>query len=872
MAEIDSKKVLNIDTSEAQLSIANLKKMVSEYRKELDNCIVGSDEAAAAADRLNKAQTALSAAQKGAIDTMGQLDNSYNGLTAQMRKLKDEQKNIDTSTEAGAKAFDEYAAKIYAIQDKLTEMDAKNGVYSRNVGNYTKSMTDAFNNVGLSLGNISPLFQQLGDSMVKSSAQGGTAMKGLSAGLKGVGKSMLSLAANPVGAVIMAIVVAVKAAVAIFNKFKESVEGNEVASNNMAKALAPIKGIINGIKLVFDNLVESITAGMAVIGSAISGIMEFLGIAPEMTKAENEIADLQASNAEQHRQNIIENSKLELEASEARAKAADKEHYTAEERLAYAKEYAEKQKEIAANNLEEAQNELKLLEAQAATGKNNKEMNDKLAEAQAKVNNVQKQYNDTLRSTNKELNNLNNEVAKETEDKQKKAAEAWKKHVEEVKEAKKAYQEVEDVLRNYSNSEMQNDIDAVNKKWDDAAKKATDAATKAGKTQKELKATLDEIAENRSTDLTNIYQKYGKMFEDANNKFYALYQTDKQNKIDAERAKLEAEKETYREVMKLQVQVGAMTQEEMDANLKEYDTYIQKTIDTLTKDLDNADLKQEIADILTPPEDFAETFKKNITDKLEKGEITPEVARKALEKLGFTAEDINKILKDVADGIEWDNMTAGLVGALDEMSQFAAEISSIGDGISSEWGKVFSDLSEGLTDISKNLKTGGKSWQAYGKMAELAFQVAGDALGALADEQDTSSKEGFEKHKKLQIAQATMTMLAGIVAAMVNSIRDLGVPAGPIVGSVLSTMIATMGGVQIDKIRKTQFDGDSSGDASASVNLSSIAGVANPTTYTQEVNSANIEEGITNQRVYVLQSDIEATGKKVKVAQTESRF
>jgi hypothetical protein len=56
-----------------------------------------------------------------------------------MAKLKAEQKNVDISTEEGRATFAKYAEEINGINDELKGLDASNGVFSRNVGNYAQS-------------------------------------------------------------------------------------------------------------------------------------------------------------------------------------------------------------------------------------------------------------------------------------------------------------------------------------------------------------------------------------------------------------------------------------------------------------------------------------------------------------------------------------------------------------------------------------------------------------------------------------------------------------------------------------------------------------------------------------------------------------
>jgi len=99
-------------------------------------------------------------------------------------------------------------------------------------------------------------------------------------------------------------------------------------------------------------MVETLTAVAAAIGGVISKLAEWLGINDERVKDENEIAEMEIENAKLKRKYIEENAKLDYEASEARAKAAEKDKYTNEERIAFLQEYKDKQDKIAKNNLD----------------------------------------------------------------------------------------------------------------------------------------------------------------------------------------------------------------------------------------------------------------------------------------------------------------------------------------------------------------------------------------------------------------------------------------------------------------------------------------------------------------------------------------
>ena len=213
-------------------------------------------------------------------------------------------------------------------------------------------------------------------------------------------------------------------------------------------------------------------------------------------------------------------------------------------------------------------------------------------------------------------------------------------------------------------------------------------------------------------------------------------------------------------------------------------------------------------------------------------------------------------------------LTDGVVSAMDA-------ITSIGEGVSSEWATAFDTMANGLINLGQKVKEGTANWEDYGQMAVAGISAASSVMNALADEQDTNTKEGFEQQKKYQIAAATMNMLGGIVNAWVSAFSPANeylTTFGQIaMGSAMSAMILGTSIAQIQKIQKQQFGGGSS-SASATPNTSAISSIVAPVQYTQDVNGANIEGAIKDQRVYVVESDITSAQKKVHIAESESKF
>lgn len=211
---------------------------------------------------------------------------------------------------------------------------------------------------------------------------------------------------------------------------------------------------------------------------------------------------------------------------------------------------------------------------------------------------------------------------------------------------------------------------------------------------------------------------------------------------------------------------------------------------------------------------------------------------------------------------EVDKYQASLEAAQDAIDQ----VLSIGDGLSSKWGDAFAVLHQGFNQIAVDLKSGKKDWTTYASGAANAIGFVSQVTQALAEQQDTSTEEGFEKQKKLQKVSVILSGIQGSVAAVTNAIRDLGFPTGPIVGGAMSTAILAMTAAQVAAIDRTSFNGGSS-SASAGVSVTPVVAGIDESLPTQTV--------VTNQqdqRVYILESDIQSSNKRVRVREENTTF
>lgn len=158
-----------------------------------------------------------------------------------------------------------------------------------------------------------------------------------------------------------------------------------------------------------------------------------------------------------------------------------------------------------------------------------------------------------------------------------------------------------------------------------------------------------------------------------------------------------------------------------------------------------------------------------------------------------------------------------------------------------------------------------------------ALNAASSILSSIQEGIDTTNKEGFEKNKKLQIANATIGMLVGITNAMAGAYTSKTGPWDWILAGIQAAAIATTGGIQIANIKKQQYDGSGGGNvgnlngAGATPNVSMDSLV--PINYTRSVlTDTETTEMNKGNRVYVVESDISNTQRNVEVKETNSSF
>ena len=196
-------------------------------------------------------------------------------------------------------------------------------------------------------------------------------------------------------------------------------------------------------------------------------------------------------------------------------------------------------------------------------------------------------------------------------------------------------------------------------------------------------------------------------------------------------------------------------------------------------------------------------------------------------------------------------------------------------GLTSGWIASLDQFQNIFNNVMDTVKTKGKmTWQDYGAVCSQALAGVGTMLNALSNEQDASTEEGFKQTKKLQIAASVMNMLSGIVSAWTSAMSPanawLTIPGQIALGTATSAMIAGIGAAQIAKIQSATME---SANPNTNINAKTVNSmIVPPVQYSNAVQGANMEGAITNQKVYVTESDIVDTINKVNVAETENTY
>ena len=851
---------LNEETQQATKTLKDLRNEVKSLREQLNNTAIGTEEFANTLGELEDKQKELSNVTKSTNKAM---EGSYDDLVQQMSALKKEWRATADVAERS-----DIGSKILELNNQLKSMDAEIGNYQRNVGNYgsvLEGLSGTINNTSEATEGITSMFSSavmvLGSMGLESEEMTKILQKmqlamALTRGLKDLQKGK-----------------------GLFEQLTKAISGANITQKLFNSSIATTTTETQALTSAQTANTVATTGATAatnafrtaLISTGIGAVVVAIGALVANLDKLTSIFETNKADADKYKNTLTELNEQfdgmdghldrEVRLMKAQGASIDEVHAKQLKNL-------EIQRDMIASKMRSIQLDIAQLQA-------NRHWFDG---GDKKIKNWKEAYDELAKSfkdIGKEISNLNADfnVDKQIEliDKQKSAYDAA------ADAAKKARQEYQAYFKlRETNQKKLNDL--------------ADEATRTTMSDKEK-----EFADVQ-TWAYDQYDMYNNMYKEEQK---ALKKALKDRVITQEEydSRMALVTENYEGVVanirilyndKVQKLADKWAKEDADREKKKKDDKIKALQDTYNAEMtlieaeyNEAAAKYELLGDQVGLSKANEEFYKNQLDRLN-------TLRDGLIALGVDTTDVDMQIRNVllhqqqAFLVTFQAKADKFTELTDQLSDSISRITSIGDGLSSEWSNVFTTMSEGIQSVSAELKNGEKGWRQYANIAVSALNVASSMMIALADEQDGQSEEGFEQQKKYQIAAATMSMLGGIVDAWTSAMNPANAwmtMAGQIaVGTAMSAMIAATGALQINKIKQQKFGGNSDAATSgingavAVPSLTALQSIDSGVDTTSIIQGASEEGNVNNTKVYVTETDISGTVNKVNVTQAEATF
>lgn len=808
---------LKVDTGNSAKTIKDLKAEIAQLKKNLEGAEIGTEQFEKASVELNKAQTLLKDTLKTTSQSAKNAKGSYDDLVATMAELKKEWR----ATNDVAKR-NELGKQIDVINSQLKELDASTGNFQRNVGDYENAIKNA----------------------TKDTVDYGTAIAQLNKeteGMRGAFDGINKLASGIAGGFsayqgIMALagvenenfektMVKVTSAMALaqgVGKIKDLIEGfsqlkTSIASAQMALKALSFGGVIGGV--------VAVTAGfVALIGNMDKIKKYFNDVTTEEQKAKLSTAEFNKELT-----TLINNTAIN---NVVRIKELSKSYSDLGDNLAgkekFIKTYADELKNmgIEIDNVNTADD--------IFINKTDDYVNALIARAKASaiIEKATEEYKKAL----EDQAVLEAELVEAKVNQQNGTPEKtfWQNVRETIIMSSVGegapVQEVTNLV-NGINKEIADDaVNIAQKNLDDFTAQMEQNLTDAFNKANELNAKADELLKGGNNGGGNGGNDGGNTptttTVDTSANAKKIVKETELALMGAQERELEILKNGYEEKKKLLEENG-----------------IDTTVLTELYEKQKDEIKQKYIDIELQKENDKKVFLNSLKTETENSEI----------------EELNTQFENYKNQYVLNTEELKL---LEEWKQ--EQLKKIRDKYREQEKKSNEELTRNIVATTTT-----------------ALSSASNILDALASNVDKSNEEGFEKAKKLQIASATMSMLAGITNALAGTFTTHTGVWDMVLAGIQAATIATTGAIQINNIRKQTYEGSASSTPSfdrGSMSRASVVPNVNisdyvPINYTKNLlTDTETTELNKATKVYVTEEDITNTQHRVSVTQNNSSF
>lgn len=958
MSQKEIVTVLKVNTENSGNNIKSLKQEIAQLKKALETAEIGSEEFAKASRDLATAQANLKTIMADGKKAVDAADGSYNHLVATMAELK---KQWRATADEAKRA--EIGKQIDEINTKLKDMDATIGNHQRNVGNYTDSIVEAYQEIqgevkktnGVLAGSAKPM-----DTVTEATYDYGKAWSEVQKGTEQTRAKFESVQKMASG--LASGFAAVQGAAALFGAENENLQKTLVkvqAAMAIAQGIGGLKDLIEGFsqaKTAFTGAsmglkafqVDAVTtqttmAGVATatnvataatnkfkaaliktgigailvgIGYAIGAIIDKLDKATEEQEAYNKAIEEQKQK-EKERRDAVSSSVATVISSYNLLQAEWNELKTNQEKTDWIRDNADAFTDLglAITDVASAQDVLinkadaviKALTLQAEAAALQEIYQESYKEAYIRAKELESQMQDIkdnpikagydTNSDFREKYNLgSNSFNKKTGYFQYTTRQEWSRLLGDYQTiytyTDKLNQKGADYVQDQRIKAVQDQLDVVYEESNailaDVQAKEKEAADAQAEVSKYVVKTKRTATNTKSTAIDDTITKINTIQERVN-----------QSLIDTREEELANLKKIYEEEKKLLEQNGKDTA----ALTEEYNLLVQeinKKYDKLEEEnrqIARETLLQDLNERLAIINSAEQLALRNLDREYQKRSIELDDTTTSILPSLQDDDNIAPIQLEIDKTLElqaireqaFNEQMAQIQALLDAelqndilTAEQEAELQAQYNDIQQQKIESTADANNQIAALNKQLV---KQQQADNR--ELAKNItttftsalnaASNILSAVQEGIDTTNKEGFEKNKKLQIANATIGMLVGITNAIAGLFTTKSGPWDIALAAIQAGAIATTGAIQIANIKKQTFDGSggNTGNLNGSVGVSPNISMADmiPINYTKDIltdtETAELNKG---NRVYVVESDITETQNDVAVKETNSSF
>lgn len=927
--------VLKVETGNSEKTIKTLKDEIKNLKNTLENAEIGSEEFAKASEQLAAAQAELKTIMDSTKKTVEAADGSYDALVGTMAKLKKEWRA--TADEAKR---NELGQQIDAINTELKELDATLGNHQRNVGNYKGDIIDAYKEIQGEVKNTNTALSASAKPIDKASeatfdygkawgevqksteqtrakfesvqkvasglASGMAAVQGAAALLGGENENLQKTFVKVQAAMAIAQGVGgLKDLIEGFTQAKTAFMGATMGLEAMSAESAVATTAMNGTAVATNTAtVATSNFKKALISTGIGALVVALGLLianwDKVSKLWNNTTP-QEKAAKANRELEKELSKLAVQSAAdkvVRIKELSRAYQNLGDNLKdkkkFVKDYSGELEDmgIKMNDVNDAekifrddtQNYIKAVMARAKADAARKkatedyaafldtlaELEDKKTAATERLTEAQKDYAENGDSYLAKVATAGNRISTTGTAPSISPNQPSNPYEIEVNVAETSLNNIENQIvtaTTKAEEQMQNlfdfadEQDAIADKLlgkgkpkgggsgssTDPAAEAKTIAERARKsqidTEKEELAELERIYEKEKAllishqqDTTALTAEYEDKIKEIKKKYAAAY---------AEEQKKNGEKEIEKLNKRLANINNVFANSERAINIK-YDAKAIGLEEQTTSIMPSLKEEDNIAPIQL--------------------EIDKTLELQAVREQAFN-EQMAQIQAVLDSGVLTAEQQAELQAEYNAIQQQKIESTADANNQISVLNKeLIKQQQADNRQLAQNITTTFTS----------ALNAASSVLSAVQEGIDTTNKEGFEKNKKLQIANATIGMLVGITNAIAGLFTTKSGPWDIALAAMQAGAIATSGAIQIGNIKKQTFDG-ASGDVG---NLNGVGATPNismadmiPVNYTRELLTDTETTNLNReQRIYVLESDITETQENVSVKEANSSF